>query len=328
MPNQLTVRHLTATLRSGEEVSIPTWVLDSGKPGPCLLLTAAQHGNEVQGSEVIRRFVDLASRKKLRGKVLAVPFANLPAVRARRPHIRMKPERPYGDDRGHNMNRTWPGKKTGNDTARVSYAAYQAFGDEATHVFDFHCWEKHAAPAVLIRDTPGLRDLAAKLGHRFVHVSAPNNITIGGYFCSTGRVGVTYEFSGQYIVVEDQVKRGLRLLTNFAKAIGILGGALQKGDDPVLFSDRMKTVDVTAPMSGLFVECGLSTCEPVEKGALLGRILSDVDLDCQEIRSPADGYLRAYGASRANCDVALPGHHPYVTEGERLATIAWPAERG
>jgi len=279
-------------------------------------------------TEVIRRFVELASRKRLRGKVLAVPFANLPAVRERRPHLRMKPEQPYGDDRGHNMNRTWPGDRAGNDTGRVSHALYQAFGDEATHVFDLHCWEKHAAPAVLIRDTPELRELAAKLGHRFVHLSAPNNITVGGYFCSTGRIGVTYECSGQYVVVEKQVKRGLRLLTNFAKAIGMLGGALQKGDDPVLFFDRMATLDVTAPTTGLFVGRALPPCDPVEKGAVLGRLPSDVDLSSHEIRSPATGCLRTYGASRANCDVALPGHHPDVTEGDRLATVAWATQRG
>ena len=170
-----------------------------------MLLTAAQHGNEVQGSEVIRRFVEIASDRGIKGKVCAVPFANLPAVRDRRPHIRMKPEQAYGDDRGHNMNRTWPGRKSGNDTARVSYAIYQAFGDEATHVVDFHCWEKHAAPAVLIRDVPGLRELAGQLGHRFVQVCPPSDHTLGGYFCATGRVGVTYEFSEQYTVIDREV---------------------------------------------------------------------------------------------------------------------------
>jgi len=265
--------------------------------------------------------VELGTARLKCGKVFAVPMVNLPAFHDRRPHIRMKAEQPYGDDRGHNMNRWWPGKRSGNDTARIPYAIYQAFGDEATHALDFHCWEKHGAPAVLVRDVPGVRSLAAKLGHRFVDIRPPNDHTLGGYFCATGRVGVTYEFSGQYVVVEEQVKRGLRLVTNMAKAIGIVSGAPAKGDQPILYSDQCDRTDVLAPSSGLFVECGRKTCEPVKKGDRLGHILSDTNLKTTEIHAPVSGYLRAYGASRKNCDVAMPGHHPYVTKGERLATV-------
>ena len=318
------VRRIRATLRSGKRLTIPAWILDSGRPGPCFLVTAAQHGNEVQGCEAIRRFVEIASKGIAEGKVIAVPFANLPAMRERRPHIRMGPEQPYGDDRGHNMNRTWPGRRSGNDTARVSYAIYRAFGDEATHALDLHCWQKWGAPAVLIRDVPGLRELAGKLGDRFVDIRPPSDHTLGGLFCATGRVGVTYEFAGQYLVDEQQVRRGLRLITNMAKAIGLLGGRLQKGDVPVLFSDQVRTTTVAAPHTGLFVEAALGVCQPVRKGQRLGHILSDVDLSCTEIVAPVSGYLRAYGASRAHCDVALPAQHPYVSTGDRVAIIAAP----
>ena len=315
------VERVEAKLRSGDTVAIPAWVLDAGSPGPCLLLTAAQHGNEVQGTEAIRRFIGLCEENLRCGRVVAVPMVNLPAIRQRRPHIRMKPEQPYGDDRGHNMNRHWPGTRSSNATARIAAAIYRAFGPQATHALDLHCWEKHAAPAVLIRDLPPLRSLAAKLGHRFVDVRPPADFTLGGYFCATGRIGVTYEFAGQYTVNEQEVRRGLRMITNLAKAIGVFPGRLERGDAPVLLSDQCQTTEVTAPCSGLFVEAGQQLCAAVEQGELLGRILSDADLSCHEVRAPVGGYLRVHGASRANCDVAMPGHHPYVTEGERLARI-------
>jgi predicted deacylase len=319
------VRKIKATQRSGKQISIPFWVIDSRKGGPCLLLTAAQHGNEVQGSEAIRRFVGMASTDMVAGKVIAVPFANLPAIWERRPHIRMRPEQPYGDDRGHNMNRTWPGRLAGNDTARVSHAIYQAVGEEATHLLDLHCWTATSAPAVLIRDVPGIRELARKLGHRFVQVKPPSDKTISGYFCSTDRIGITYEFAGQYLVDETQVQRGMRVIVNMAKAIGLLPGPLMEGDDPILFSDGMKSVDVKAPCTGLFVGQRHMLCDPVREGDTLGHILSDVDLGCHAITATATGYLSAFGASRPNCDVALPSQHPYVSKEDLLARIAWPA---
>jgi len=327
MSTEVRTRRITATLRSGEKLRIPAWEVEGQKDGPTLLLFAAQHGNEVQGSEVIRRFVEMASKKAVRGKVFAVPFANPAALRIRRPHISLKPEQPYAQDRGHNMNRTWPGNRNGNDTARVSYAIYQAFGEQSTHVFDLHCWQKYAAPAVLIRDEARLREMAIKLGHRFVTVCGPYDRLISGLFNATGRLGVTYEFAGQYVVFEHEVKTGLRLVTNFAKMIGLLPGPLQKGDDPVIFSDRAERIEVNAPNSGLFITRDHKLCQPVKKGELLGHILSETSLSCREIVSPAAGYLQVYGASRADCDVTIWGHHPYVSRGERLATITKPTAR-
>ena len=269
MAHDIRVRRVRASLRSGEQVTIPAWTIDSGKPGPCFLLTAAQHGNEVQGSETIRRFVNVASAKMKAGRVIAIPFANIPALRDRRPHIHMGPEQPYSKNRRHNMNTTWPGRAKGNDTARVSYAIEQAFGDQATHVLDLHCWSKFTSAAVLTRERPGMRQLARKLGHRFVQVRQPSDTTLSGRFCAKGRVGVTYEFSGQYLIDEEEVRRGLRLATNMGKAIGLLPGRLEPGDRPVLFSDETETTKVLAPCSGLFVGRGLKMGQRVSKGMSL-----------------------------------------------------------
>jgi predicted deacylase len=252
---------------------------------------------------------------------MAVPFANLPAVRERRPHIHMGHEQPYGDARGHNMNVTWPGRKSGNDTERLSHALHRAFGKDPTHVFDVHCWERHNAPALLIRDRPDLRDMARRMGALFVDVRPPMPVTLGGMFCESGRVGLSYECSGQYVINEAEVVRCLRLMTNLARIIGILPGRPAPENRTVLFSDQTTTTSVTAPCNGLFVGRDLRPCDRVKRGDVLGHVLSDVDLTCREIRAPVAGYLYAYGASRKDCDVALPGHHPYVTRGERLAVI-------
>ena len=45
----------------------------------------------------------------------------------------------------------------------------------------------------------------------------------------------------------------MRVIINMARTIGLLSGKLIEGDDPILFSDRMKSVEIKAPCSGLFV---------------------------------------------------------------------------
>ena len=317
-------RRITAELRSGEKVVIPGWVVTSGKPGPGFLLVAAQHGNEVQGIEVIRRFVERCKTRLRCGKVFAVPFGNPPAVRNRYPHAGMKSGEPYAKRRRLNMNLFWPGRRNGRVATALPYAIHRAFGDEATHVLDIHCWNKAWAPGVLIPDQPELRDLAGKLGERFVWVSDMGTVTLSGLFCSTGRPGVSYELAGQYTVQPDQVERGLRLTTNMAKAIGIMDGPLEKGDVPVVFNDRCVRHDVKAPRSGLFVGAGLELGAPIKKGDRLGHIVSDVDLRCRPVRCPHTGYLQGMGPWLPDCDVVITGHHPYVTRGHMLAWILSP----
>ena len=332
MGSAFKTQRILAEMRSGKRVKIPMWVVDSGKPGPQLLLMAAQHGNEVMGSEAIRRFVAIAAKRMKAGKVFAIPFANPPALWERRAHIGMKPEQPYKEGRPRNMNLLWPGNPRGNDSARLAYAIHRAIDSKATHVLDLHCWERFHAAAVLMLDYPGMRDMARKIGHRFVVVCPGDSgyaRTIGGYFCSTGRLGLlSYEFAGQYAVYEDEVRDGLRVIMNYARLIGILPGRLQKGYDSVLFSDKVGTAETPAPCNGLFVagsSCRL--CAPVRKGQLLGHILSDRDLNCREVVAPASGYLAYFGPGRPNSDVSLPAQHPYVAKGDVLAKIQFAKRR-
>ena len=327
---KIEVKYATAELNSGENVRVPYWQISANVDGPAFLVLSCQHGNEVNGSEAIRRFVQIAESKLKSGVIFAVPFANVLAMRKRRPHISLGPEQPYGDDQGHNMNRTWPGKADGNDTERLSYAISEAVAKHATHVLDFHSWARFSATGAIVRKAyPPSKELADISAIRFIHVSTipkqePEYTTIGGLFSRTGRAGFTIELTGQYVIAEREVQRGVRAATNVAKHLGMLDGELEGLDEPSFYLDEVDLITVKAPCTGLFVESGLATWDYVEKGQNLGHLLSDETLATVEIIAPVSGYLRAYGACRANCDVALPAQHPYADKGESLAVIASP----
>jgi predicted deacylase len=330
------VGHINVELPQCGSVAIPYWEVESGQDGPCFLLTAAQHGNEVQGPEVIRRFVAIAGQHLKRGSVLAVPFCNLPAVRNRRHHITSGPETAYRDDGGQNMNRTWPGKADGNDTERLSYAIYHALVTRATHCLDIHSWERFGATACLPRkDRPRSMELARisampfaapQPGRGGTETEPKVPCTINVYFNDSGRAGLTIELSGQYVVLEKEVRRGLRAALNIARFLEMLPGAPEGLDEPTVWLDRATVVEVRAPASGLFIEAGLETCDWVEAGQPLGHLLSDVDLSVTPILAPVSGRLRGYGCHRMHADVALPAMHPYASEGDSLAAIATPAQ--
>ena len=313
-------------------VRIPYWQIESGAEGPRLLITCAQHSNEVQGAEAMRRFVPTAARELKKGAISVVPFCNKPALWKRRPHISTTPERPYGDDAGHNMNRTWPGKVEGNDTERLSAAIYKALGERATHNIDIHCWERFTAAASLPRkDKPASMELARVSAILFAQPrpgsSPPNKTpsTIGAIFNDSDRPSLTFELSGQYIVYEREVRWGLRAVMNLVKCLGMMDGAPEPPERPIVWLDNAEQVKVTAPSNGLFARAaGLLTADPVQEGQVIGTLLSDDDLATTEIKAPISGYLYSYDCSRANSDVSLAAQHPYASQGDRLAVIARP----
>jgi predicted deacylase len=322
------VKHATATLTDGTEVRIPYWHVTSGTEGPVFLITCAQHGNEVNGAEAMRRVIRIAQANLLKGEIFGVPMVNLVAVRKRRPHISSAPEKPYGDDEGHNMNRTWPGNPEGNDTERLSHAVHEACVTGATHCLDLHSWSRFSGTGCIFRpDCEESAQMARVSAIRFLHPRAGSKTpgapcTIGALFNDAGRGAVTIELATQYTIVEREVQRGVRAALNLGRWLGLLPGEPEGLEEPQVDLDQAKVVKVTAPRAGLFVEAGLATWDYVEEGARLGHILEDEGLETVEILAPVSGYLQTYGGHRANCDVALPDQHPYVEVGDTVAAVA------
>lgn len=56
---------------------MPIKILHGKHAGPCLLVTAAMHGNELNGTEIINRLLKISSLKRMRGTLIAVPVLNV-----------------------------------------------------------------------------------------------------------------------------------------------------------------------------------------------------------------------------------------------------------
>ena len=59
------------------EVSLPVCVVHGRQPGPVLFVSAAIHGDEINGVEIIRRLLRRSGLGKLRGTLIAIPVVNV-----------------------------------------------------------------------------------------------------------------------------------------------------------------------------------------------------------------------------------------------------------
>jgi uncharacterized protein len=329
------VEYAVAKLTDGSELAIPNWRIDSGQAGEQFLVMAAQHGNEIQACEVIRRFRDVCIESLRRGCVYLVPFANPQALHHRRSHAHLGPEQPYGDARGHDINRTWPGKADGNDAERMAHALNEAIARHCTVCLDFHSWSAFTACAAEVRMTnERAMQMAEVSALRFIVMNRGGAPAPGGgmgistLFNNSGRTALVLELPPQWVVREKEVRLGLRATTNIAKLLGMMDGEPELLDGPVVRfmieeRDRVSRL-IYAPCSGLFVSPGLEAGDYVVAGQSLGHLIRDDDLTTVPVIANAAGYLYRYGAYRAHCDVALPPMHPYANEGDLLADIIAP----
>lgn len=110
-PGESRVIQLTLPgLHSETEVSMPVHVVHGKKSGPVLFLSAAIHGDEINGVEIIRRILTLNSIKHLKGTLLAVPVVNVFGFDN---HSRYLPDR-------RDLNRCFPGKESGSLAGRLA----------------------------------------------------------------------------------------------------------------------------------------------------------------------------------------------------------------
>lgn len=97
-------------LHSETSVHMPVHVYHGRRDGPVLFISAAVHGDEINGVEAIRRILSLPAIRRLKGTLLAVPIVNVFGFDS---HSRYLPDR-------RDLNRSFPGREQGSLAGRVA----------------------------------------------------------------------------------------------------------------------------------------------------------------------------------------------------------------
>jgi predicted deacylase len=123
-----TVRLPVADLYTGTSLAMPVHVVCGRREGPVLFVSAAIHGDELNGVEVIRRLLKRKALSSIRGTLLAVPIVNV--------HGFLDQSRYLPDRR--DLNRSFPGSRKGSVAARMAYTFMHEIVDKADFGIDLH----------------------------------------------------------------------------------------------------------------------------------------------------------------------------------------------
>lgn len=139
-----TIQFNTAKLYTTTKVEVPIIIERSLLPGPTILITAGIHGDEINGVEIVRQLISKKINKPIKGTIICIPILNVFGF--------LSMNRQFPD--GHDLNRVFPGTKTGSLASRVAYHFTKEILPHADYCLDFHTGGASRFNAAQIRVTP------------------------------------------------------------------------------------------------------------------------------------------------------------------------------
>ncbi len=123
------VRYTISETYLGEPVRVPVTVVNGARPGPCVFLSAAAHGDELNGIEVVREVAHEWDHDDLRGTLVCLPVLNVPAFITQQRYLPI-----YDRD----LNRSFPGQPDSTSAKRMAHTLFTNFIAPCDIGLDFH----------------------------------------------------------------------------------------------------------------------------------------------------------------------------------------------
>jgi predicted deacylase len=145
----------------GNTIDVPVLVMRGERPGPVFGLTAAVHGNEVNGIPVIHRLFEKLEARKLKGTVVAIPAVNVPGIHN---HTRV-----FND--GVDLNKIFPGKEDGNTSQVYVHRLCETYIKHLDYLVDLHTASAGRVNSLYVR-----ADMKTRTTARMAYLQRPQII--------------------------------------------------------------------------------------------------------------------------------------------------------
>ncbi|WP_411993090.1 succinylglutamate desuccinylase/aspartoacylase family protein [Agarivorans sp. DSG3-1] len=146
-----------AKLYTDTDISIPVHITRAKRAGPTVFISAAVHGDELNGIEIIRRLTRSSSFKITKGCLIAVPMVNIYGVLNQ---SRYMPDR-------RDLNRCFPGSEKGSLAGRLAHIFLTEIVAHCDYGIDLHTGAIHRSNLPQIRANlkdPETQQLAEAFG--------------------------------------------------------------------------------------------------------------------------------------------------------------------
>ncbi|WP_111745922.1 succinylglutamate desuccinylase/aspartoacylase family protein [Salinisphaera orenii] len=219
-----TVEIPVADLYTNAALTMSVQVIHGRRPGPTLFVTAAIHGDELNGVEIIRRTLGQRALSHMAGTLIAVPIVNVHGV------LRLSR---YLPDR-RDLNRSFPGSSEGSVAGRLAHVVVEEIVAKADYGIDLHTAAVHRANLPQIRadlsdDTT--RAMAEAFGCPLLIDASLREGSLREYAHKKGVPLLLYEAGEALRFDEFSIRAGVRGITQVLRHLGMLN-VRRRGSKP------------------------------------------------------------------------------------------------
>ncbi|MEE2566071.1 succinylglutamate desuccinylase/aspartoacylase family protein [Hyphobacterium marinum] len=282
-------------------MALSAHVIHGRKDGPTAFISAAVHGDEIIGVEIIRRLINTPQMKSVRGTLICVPIVNTFGFIN---HTRYLPDR-------RDLNRSFPGASTGSLAARLARLFMKEIVSRSDIGIDLHSAAEHRTNLPQLRIDAGskrVRELAEAFAPPVIVQSKLRDGSLRLAAREMGKDVLVYEAGEALRFDEAAIRLGVKGTLRVLHHVGMVGSAkgLTTTIRPLL---SKRSGWERAPMGGL-LRAWKAAGGLVEKGEVIAAIADPLGEKEEEVRASMSGLVIGRTVL------------PVVNEGDALFHIA------
>lgn len=302
-------------LYTDTDICMPVHVIRARKPGPTMFVSAAVHGDELNGIEIIRRLIKQKNLRLRCGSLLLVPMVNVYGVLNQ---SRYMPDR-------RDLNRCFPGSPKGSLAGIVANKFLKEIVSHCEYGIDLHTGAIHRSNYPQIRANlkdPETLVLAESFG---VPVMLNSNLRDGSLRQAAVELNtkvLLYE-AGQALRFDElSIRAGVRGIQNVLAMLAMTSTKTGKAGAKPAPKPKRASVKPFVANTSTWTRAGVSGIvnnvrslgDQVQKGDLLAKIGDPFGATFDSVRAPRSGII----IGKQNI--------PLVQEGDAMFHIAYFSE--
>jgi predicted deacylase len=281
---------------AGLAMPTPILVAAGNQPGPTLCLTAAVHGDELNGVEAIRRVMFSLESDKLNGVVIGVPIVNMHGFRRTSRYL---PDR-------RDLNRYFPGDPKGSSAGRIAHSFFNEVITHCDRLIDIHTGSFHRTNLTQLRGNLG-KESVMQFSKMFHDVTVLDGAGAPGTLrraaVDAGIPAVTLEAGEPLRLQLKEVIQSVNGIKAVMYHMNMIGTKPSRAPKQNVF---YKSTWLRADQSGVFLtEAKLG--QNVKKGDILGSVTDPITNRSSVIRSNVDGQIIGLALNQ----MVMPGFAAY-----------------
>ncbi len=274
-------------------VQVPFIVVRGRHEGPTLGISAAVHGNELNGILIVQAILESLDPEKLHGNLLCAPVVNVPGFNLGK--------RYFIDD--VDLNSTFPGKKGGKPSEQYAYTFRKTFLPDLDYLIDIHTASQGRLNTMYVRvdlDSPPARALAMNFNPEIVLNAKGSDRTFRAAARALGIPAITVEAGNPSVIQGKMVFQGELGIRNIMNSLNMLeDGVLAVPRRPVL----CKSSEWLRTKNGGLLRVKFGLGNRVDKKQLLAELVSPFGDVLVEYHAPYAGIVIGMAAN----PISIPG---------------------